>query len=99
MNAQTATQDSEDLEALFDSIVSANSAETNTSSAPVVVSEVKPATKLPENVVPIGGDAAPDKVINQIGQMARSLHETLRELGLNKQIEAAASSIPDARDR
>ncbi len=99
MNAHTATQDSEDLEALFDSIVSANSAETNASQSPVAISELKPANKLPENVVPIGGEAAPDKVINQIGQMARSLHETLRELGLNKQIEQAASSIPDARDR
>jgi chemotaxis protein CheZ len=31
--------------------------------------------------------------------MARTLHNTLRELGLNKEIEKAASSIPDARDR
>lgn len=42
-------------------------------------------------------DAA--KVINQIGHMARSLHDTLRELGLNKEIEKAAASIPNARDR
>jgi len=39
------------------------------------------------------------KVINHIGHMARTLHNTLRELGLNKEIEKAASSIPDARDR
>ena len=44
-----------------------------------------------------GGDAG--KVINHIGHMARTLHNTLRELGLNKEIEKAASSIPDARDR
>jgi chemotaxis protein CheZ len=31
--------------------------------------------------------------------MTRTLHDTLRELGLNKQIEEATSSIPDARDR
>ncbi|EKD96772.1 MAG: hypothetical protein ACD_23C01273G0001 [uncultured bacterium] len=31
--------------------------------------------------------------------MARTLHDTLRELGLNKEIEKAAASIPDARDR
>jgi chemotaxis protein CheZ len=95
MNATTATQDSEELEALFDSIVAANSAETQAAPA----AEIRQSSKLPENVVHISGEAAPDKVINQIGQMARSLHETLRELGLNKQIEAAASSIPDARDR
>ncbi|MFA6970924.1 MAG: protein phosphatase CheZ [Gallionella sp.] len=40
-----------------------------------------------------------DKVLNQLGQMTRTLHDTLRELGLNKEIEKAASSIPDARDR
>ncbi len=40
-----------------------------------------------------------DKVLNQIGHMTRTLHNTLRELGLNKEIEKAASSIPDARDR
>jgi len=43
------------------------------------------------------GDAG--QVINKIGHMARTLHDTLRELGLNKEIEKAASSIPDARDR
>jgi chemotaxis protein CheZ len=31
--------------------------------------------------------------------MARKLHDTLRELGLHKEIQKAASTIPDARDR
>ena len=31
--------------------------------------------------------------------MTRTMHDTLRELGLNKEIEKAASTIPDARDR
>ncbi len=38
-------------------------------------------------------------MINQLGKMTRTLHDALRELGLNKQIEKVASSIPDARDR
>ena len=41
----------------------------------------------------------PSDVIDQIGHMTRTLHDALRELGLNKKIEKAASSIPDARDR
>jgi len=73
------SQDSDDLEALFDSIVAANTAESDPSA---------------NNAEP-----GPEKVINQIGHMARTLHDTLRELGLNKEIEKAASSIPDARDR
>jgi len=38
-------------------------------------------------------------MIDQIGHMTRTLHEALRELGLNKKIEKVATSIPDARDR
>ena len=78
------TGDSDDLEALFDSIVAANVAENNPSSV---------------NSALAGNEADSGKVINQIGQMARKLHDTLRELGLNKEIEKAAASIPDARDR
>ncbi|MDD2685347.1 MAG: protein phosphatase CheZ [Gallionella sp.] len=80
----TNTQDSDDLEALFDSIVAANVADESP----------KPAVALNA-----ANEEHAGKVINQIGQMARTLHDTLRELGLNKEIEKAASSIPDARDR
>jgi len=76
-------QDSDDLEALFDSIVSAN----NEEEAPAKVSFV--------------GDEsnASDQVINKIGHLTRSLHDSLRELGYDKNLERAASTIPDARDR
>lgn len=85
MATNTATQDSEDLEALFDSIVSANQ-------------EAEDREGKAEPVPPVSCTQSSD-VINQIGQMARTLHDTLRELGLNKEIEKAAASIPDARDR
>lgn len=75
------THDSEELEALFDSIVAASNDE---------AASAKPAGE--------GGSAA-DKVINKIGQMTRTLHDTLRELGYDKKLESAASTIPDARDR
>ncbi|OIR15946.1 chemotaxis regulator CheZ [mine drainage metagenome] len=87
MATNTATQDSDDLEALFDSIIAANA------------NEGKPATVAAANAPMAAGDGDPTKVINQIGHMARALHDTLRELGLNKEIEKAASTIPDARDR
>ncbi|HEX5363515.1 MAG TPA: protein phosphatase CheZ, partial [Gallionella sp.] len=85
MATNTATQDSDDLEALFDSIVAANAEETKVASAPAANAAI--------------ADGDPAKVINHIGQMARTLHDTLRELGLNKEIEKAAATIPDARDR
>ena len=75
-NKATATQDSDDLESLFDSIIAAGH-------APPARDEGNPA----------------DRVINKIGQMTRTLHDSLCELGYDKNIEKAASSIPDARDR
>jgi len=84
MASNPANNDSDDLEALFDSIIAANSDEPKTT---------------PAQVIPLNAESEPAKVINQVGQMARKLHDTLRELGLNKEIEKAASTIPDARDR
>ena len=42
---------------------------------------------------------AVDKVICQVGQLTRMLHDSLQELGYNKRLEKAASEIPDAQDR
>jgi chemotaxis protein CheZ len=105
MPTNTAMQDSDDLEELFDSIVAANAAEASPTAAIVasMIPTAKPATPPVNagNVTNLGKDNEDDstKVINQIGQMARTLHDSLRELGLNKEIEKAAASIPDARDR
>lgn len=100
MSTNTAAQDPDDLEALFDSILEANSAEANPAAAPVAAirSPIPPAKLVPSPVIS-GTEADPSKMVNQIGHMARTLHDTLRELGLSKQIEKATSSIPDARDR
>jgi chemotaxis protein CheZ len=60
------------------------------------------ANALEEPFVPVTSEksvVASGNVLNQLGQMTRTLHDTLRELGLNKEIEKATSSIPDARDR
>lgn len=85
MATNIAIQDCDDLEALFDSIVAANVDE-------------PPPEKPTVNLVG-KSDVDSGKVINQLGQMTRTLHDALRELGLNKEVERAASSIPDARDR
>jgi chemotaxis protein CheZ len=46
-----------------------------------------------------GGDDAADRIINKIGHLTRMLRDSMRELGLDQQVEKAAVAIPDARDR
>lgn len=82
-NTAVEGQDSDELEALFDSIVTAHNEEEAVANTPFVGDESNPS----------------DQVINKIGHMTRSLHDSLRELGYDKNLEKATSSIPDARDR
>lgn len=77
------TQDSDELQALFDSIVSANQETKN----------LEPQSSA------ISHQSRDRDMINKIGHMARTLHDTLRELGYDKNLESAASSMPDVRDR
>lgn len=77
-----ANNDSDDLESLFDSIVSGNKdgqKETTSGAASAKVVD--------------------DGVFNEIGHLTRSLHDSLRDLGFDKNLQKAASEIPDARDR
>ena len=81
--------DSDDLQALFDSIA-----------------QKKPASELnaansadAENPVPQGEWPVQGKVFQQVGQMARQLHDTLGNLGYDKLIEKTVSSLPDTKDR
>lgn len=83
--------DSDDLQALFDS-VAAGAAATQVSAAASPV----PASETPSEA---GSWPAQEVVFNRVGHMVRSLHDTLRELGYDKLIESAVSSLPDAKDR
>jgi chemotaxis protein CheZ len=40
-----------------------------------------------------------ERMTTRIGQLMRTLRDSMRELGLDKQVEQAAEVIPDARDR
>ena len=89
-NATSGAGDSDELEALFDSIVMAN-----TSSQTETVIE-----EMPRESGPAAGQNADDEsVFSQIGHLTRKLHDTLRELGYDKTLSKAAELIPDTRDR
>lgn len=106
--------DSEDLQALFDSIAVGKPP----APAPVVRPAAGPAASgdsddlqaLFDSVAEQSGvsEAAPaasepasaqEAAFNRIGHMARQLHESLRELGYDRMLEESASKIPDARER
>ena len=87
----TAEKDSDDLEALFDSIVLADAEPAAPSSPP----QKAAASATPE----MAGNNLISPVINKIGHMTRALHDTLRELGYDKNVAKATSAIPDARAR
>jgi chemotaxis protein CheZ len=84
MSASIAEAESEDLEALFDSIIRDNSVRENAAARRVAAAQ---------------DEHDPGDVINRIGQLTRTLHDALRELGYDRLLEKAAASIPDARDR
>ena len=44
-------------------------------------------------------DIASDRILARIGQLTRTLRDSMRELGLDKEVERAAEAVPDARDR
>jgi len=44
-------------------------------------------------------DSTSAAMYQRVGQLTRVLHDALRELGYDRELSAAASSLPDARDR
>ena len=85
--------DTDDLEALFDSIVAAN---TDTP-APVAPPPLVPETAAVDCPACPGMDAL---YYSQIGHLTRKMHDTLHDLGLDKSLEKVVdNTIPDARDR
>ena len=88
-----AHQDSDELEALFDSIVA------ETTREPEPAAPAKPAASAPAALPPAASEAMVNDVVNRLGQLTRSLHDSMRELGYDRMIEKAAQAIPDAQDR
>ena len=80
------TDDSADLQALFDSVAGQSARPAAASAGEAVAGEV--------NDWPVQ-----EKVFNQVGLMARQLHDTLGALGYDKLLEKTVSALPDAKDR
>lgn len=92
-NDTSGSGDSDDLEALFDSIVMASGTQTEAEPEP---KHVEPVAAAPKK------SATPDSeesLFSQIGHLTRKLHDTLRELGYDKKLAQTVESIPDTRER
>lgn len=100
-----ASSDSAELQALFDSAAAGASAPAvpipDTSCDSGELQSLFDSVAAQAKAAPMDdSDASPqNRVFNRLGQMARQLHDTLRELGYDKMLEDAASQIPDARQR
>jgi len=83
--AASADGDSDDLQALFDSVA----AQTGAKSAPAPAASEGASEDWPKQ----------EAVFKRIGHMARTLHDTLGQLGYDKVLEKTVSALPDAKDR
>lgn len=89
--------DSDELQALFDAVADQTmpiaAAPGQPAPAPAPALAQGPALA---DVVGAGSDGV---VYNRLGQLARQVHDALRELGLDATLHKAAVAVPDARQR
>lgn len=108
------THDTEDLEALFDQIAAGQRAQAQPAGAAPPAAEAQgaePAKTKPargpgkpraRKAARPASAAHPDgsaELFDRVGQITRTLHESLRKLGYDRMLESAAAEIPDVRDR
>ncbi len=87
--------DSDELEALFDSILEANTDKLAPTAPAPSAAPVAVASESAIASATTGGGA----LHSQIGHLTRALHDTMRELGYDKTLERAVGKMPDTRDR
>lgn len=91
----TENGDSDELEALFDSIAQAHE---KPAEKPLEKSIAMPAVAQPTAAAEQAATGS-EGIHSQIGHLTRALHDTMRELGYDKALERAVGKIPDTRDR
>lgn len=91
----TDSGDSEELEALFDSIVQAHMEPPATALAAEAAAAAPAASDAGSDAL----DKSTGGLHSQIGHLTRTLHDTMHQLGYDKNLERAVGKMPDARDR
>ncbi|HEY9192103.1 MAG TPA: protein phosphatase CheZ [Methyloversatilis sp.] len=106
------TGDSDDLQALFDSIASETPQKVRLEVVPEVAGNSGDSADLEALFDSVSSEYATshaaadheeehscENVFNKVGHLARQLHDTLRELGYDDALEEVAKQMPDARSR
>lgn len=100
------SDDSPELEALFDSIASEVLPEPVKAEAKASKADTPELESLFDSIAQAvahegGGQegACPERIFAQLGQMTRGLHNLLRELGYDKALGQMAQELPNNRDR
>jgi chemotaxis protein CheZ len=109
------TGDSDDLQALFDSIASEAPQKVRLEVVPEAANSSGDSADLEALFESLSGEYVTshaddqrdahdeehscDNVFNKVGHLARQLHDTLRELGYDHALEDVANQMPDARSR
>ncbi|MES2771844.1 MAG: protein phosphatase CheZ [Pseudomonadota bacterium] len=91
-SASDATVDSDELQALFDSVSPASAIADLGAKSSLATSPVS------EPGRDVAGTVQ-GKIFQQVGVMARQLHDTLAELGHGELLQQTVSAIPDAKER
>ncbi|HEX4843945.1 MAG TPA: protein phosphatase CheZ [Limnobacter sp.] len=90
--------DNDELEALFNEIAEQRVWDT-TDDAPAKPAAAPVANAEPQYTLSAGLEDDPHDVFRRVGSLTRKLHDALRELGYDKNVEDAVSALPDARAR
>jgi chemotaxis protein CheZ len=83
----------EDLEDLFDQVARESQAARDAQPPAAMI----PAE--PTAVEDSAAEAQPGDIFHRVGLLTRTLHDALRELGYDRNLESAVQNLPDARDR
>lgn len=91
----------DDLEALFDQIAAQREQDTiNAAPSPASTTISSPAQAEPLPVATLAPDNPSDKPLyERVGSILRQLHNSLRELGLDRALQDVASEVNDAKSR
>jgi chemotaxis protein CheZ len=89
----------DDLDALFEQVAAERSTAHAIASEAENAAAAKSLTTLGLEFTPVDGSLEEGAIFDRLGNIVRTMHNAIRELGMEKQLAESASAINDAHDR